>query len=62
MFNDLREFISKVEELGEYQLIEGADTEREIGALSLLISEKPDSPLLMFDKIKGYQPGYRVGP
>ncbi|MFH1002517.1 MAG: UbiD family decarboxylase [Chloroflexota bacterium] len=60
MFNDLREFISKCEEIGEYQLIEGADTEREIGALSLLISEKPNSPLLLFDKIKGHQPGYRV--
>lgn len=60
MFNDLREYISKVEELGEYKLIESANAEEEIGGISLLISEHPTPPLLMFDKIKGYRAGYRV--
>ncbi|MFH1003531.1 MAG: UbiD family decarboxylase [Chloroflexota bacterium] len=60
MFSDLREYIAKVEEMGEYKLIEGADTERQIGALTHLVSERPGSPLLMFDRIKGHQPGYRV--
>lgn len=60
MFNDLREFIKRAEELGEYRLIEGADWDREIGALSELHLTISNSPLLLFDKIKGYQPGYRV--
>ncbi|MFC2003632.1 UbiD family decarboxylase [Chloroflexota bacterium] len=60
MFTDLREYVSKVQEIGEYRLIEGVDAEQEIGAISHLVSESPNSPLLMFDKIKGYQPGYRV--
>lgn len=60
MFNDLREYIAKAEELGEYRLVEGATAEREIGAISLLVSETPNSPLLLFDKIKGYKPGFRV--
>ncbi|MFH1003111.1 MAG: UbiD family decarboxylase [Chloroflexota bacterium] len=60
MFRDLREFIDRVQELGEYQLVEDADAHLEIGALTHLIAELPDSPLLMFDKIRGYEPGYRV--
>ena len=60
MFNDLREFIQAVTDIKEYKLIEGADVEREIGAITHLLSERPGSPLLMFDRIKGYRPGYRV--
>ncbi|MFH0914763.1 MAG: UbiD family decarboxylase [Chloroflexota bacterium] len=60
LFQDLREYIHKVEEIGEYRLIEGANVEEEIGAITHLVSEMPNSPLLMFDKIKGYPPGFRV--
>ncbi|MBI4522197.1 MAG: UbiD family decarboxylase [Deltaproteobacteria bacterium] len=60
MFRDLREFISKAEEVGEYRVIEGADWDEEIGAIGDLMSQTPDSPLLVFDKIKGYPAGYRV--
>ncbi|MFC1870476.1 hypothetical protein ACFLYE_04340 [Chloroflexota bacterium] len=57
MINDLREFISKAEELGECEVIEGADWDLEIGAIGQLQSEFPDSPLLVFDKVKGYPIG-----
>ncbi|MFH0913974.1 MAG: UbiD family decarboxylase [Chloroflexota bacterium] len=60
MFKDLREFIKKAEEIGEYQLIEGADWNLELGTISALKGEIPGSPLLVFDKIKGYPAGYRV--
>src|SRR3990172_12288562 len=60
MFNDLREFISKAGELGECKTIEGADWNLEIGCLSELQAAISDSPLLLFDKIKGYKAGYRV--
>ncbi len=60
MFNDLREFISKADELGECRVIEGADWDLEIGAITALQSEISESPLLVFDKIKGYPAGYRV--
>ncbi|MFH1742984.1 MAG: UbiD family decarboxylase [bacterium] len=60
MFNDLREYIERVKEIGEYRLVEGAAADQEIGAINYLVSKKPDSPLLLFDKIKGYQPGFRV--
>ncbi|MFC1870627.1 UbiD family decarboxylase, partial [Chloroflexota bacterium] len=60
MFNDLREFISKAEEIGEVKLVEGADWDLEISALTELMVTEPNPPLLLFDKVKGYQAGYRV--
>lgn len=60
MFNDLREFIQKVKELGECREVKGADWEPEIGAITDLVSVTPNSPLLLFDDIKGYPAGYRV--
>ncbi|MFC1870474.1 UbiD family decarboxylase [Chloroflexota bacterium] len=60
MFNDLRELINKAREIGEYELVEGADWNEEIGAIGDLKSQLPESPLLVFDNIKGYPAGYRV--
>lgn len=59
-FNDLREFIQKADELGECKVIEGADWDLEIGGLTELASAIKNAPLLLFDKIKGYEAGYRV--
>ena len=59
MYNDLREYIKQVEELGELKVIEGADWDLEVGTITELMI-KPDAPLLLFDKIKGYPEGYRV--
>lgn len=58
--NDLREFISRAQELGECQLIDGADWDLEIGAIMEIMVSTPNSPLLLFDNIRGYPSGYRV--
>lgn len=60
MFNDLRDYIREVERLGEYKVIEGADWDLEIGALTEYQVTIPHSPLLIFDAVKGYPKGYRV--
>ncbi|MFC1870099.1 UbiD family decarboxylase [Chloroflexota bacterium] len=60
MFNDLREFINKAEELDEVKLIEGANWESDIGVLTDIFAEMPNAPLLLFDKVDGYPAGYRV--
>jgi UbiD family decarboxylase len=60
MYNDLREFIKVAEDLGQVKVIEGADWDLEIGVITELSQSKPDQPLLLFDKIKGYPPGYRT--
>lgn len=59
-YNDLREWIRKVGEIGELKVIEGADWDLEIGALSVLASKhKENSPALLFDRIKDYPQGRR---
>lgn len=59
-FNDLREYVDRVKEVDHCRVIEGADWDLEIGAITELQCEIPNSPLLLFDGIKGYQRGYRV--
>ena len=57
---DLREWIEKVDALGELLRIDGAHWDLEIGALTDLYQQHPGSPALLFDKIPGYPPGFRV--
>ncbi|MFC2032203.1 UbiD family decarboxylase [Chloroflexota bacterium] len=59
MFSDLREYINQVKEFGELKVIAGADWDLEIGAITDW-QTKPNSPLLLFDKVKDYKAGYRV--
>jgi 4-hydroxy-3-polyprenylbenzoate decarboxylase len=61
IFDDLRVFIDAAKELDQVCVIEGADWNEEIGALVEAAAELiPDPPLLLFDRIKGYPPGFRV--
>lgn len=59
-FTDLREFIDRVREMDDCRVIEDADWDLEIGQICEWQANVPDSPLLLFDKIKGYPKGYRV--
>ena len=58
--HDLRGWLEKVEQLGQLKRVDGADWHLEIGALSALNVRRKDSPVLLFDNIKGYPSGYRV--
>lgn len=60
IFNDLREYLKKAEEIGQVNRVEGADWNLEIGNITELQMSVKDSPMLLFDKIKGYQHGYRI--
>ena len=60
-YKDVREWIAQVERMGGLKIIEGADWNLEIGALSVLASKhKENSPALLFDRIKDYPKGYRI--
>ncbi|MCC6887643.1 MAG: UbiD family decarboxylase [Hyphomicrobiales bacterium] len=56
---DLRSFIEALRAAGELKEIEGANCELEIGALSEYMADR-DGPALLFDKVPGYKPGFRV--
>jgi UbiD family decarboxylase len=60
MADDLRDWLVKVDEMGELKYIEGADWNLEIGAISDLNAKKKDSPALLFNNIKDYPQRYRV--
>ena len=59
LWNDLREFLEKLDEAGELKKVFGANWEDDIGGITELLTESR-GPALLFDEIKGYPKGYRV--
>lgn len=61
IFDDLREFIESAKKVSDWREIKGADWNLEIGALIEATAELiPQPPMLLFDEIKGYPPGFRI--
>lgn len=60
MLDDLRHWLDKVAHRKELKVIDGADSNLEIGAVTRLNWGNRQNPALLFDKIKGYPPGYRI--
>ena len=60
---NLRDFLDRVEEIGELRQLDGVDWNLEMGALAEMVcheSREGKSPALLFDKIPGYPKGFRV--
>lgn len=63
MVKDLRDFLGEVDDVGELEVVEGADWRDEIGAITELVAEKGGGlggPALLFDDVEGYPSGFRV--
>lgn len=60
MYKDLREFIDLVDGIGALRNIEGADAKFELGAITEVAAGSPECPALLFDKIAGFEPGFRI--
>ncbi len=60
IFNDLRHFVSKVDEIGQLKVVQGASCELEIGAITEVAAFKKSCPAVLFDSIKGFSKGFRV--
>jgi 4-hydroxy-3-polyprenylbenzoate decarboxylase len=58
-YNDLRDWLLRVDELGELARVDGAHWDREIGGISE-IDYKRRGPALLFDRIPDHKPGFRV--
>lgn len=58
--SDLREWIRRIESLGELQHVSGAHWDLEIGAISEINYRRKPPAALLFDDIVGYPRGYRV--
>jgi len=59
-FHDLRDFIEQVRQHSCLRDVHGAERELEIGAITEVAAGMASPPALLFDRIPGYAPGYRV--
>src|ERR1700751_3587204 len=60
MYQDLREFITLVDKLGALRRIAGADPKFEIGGITEVAAGSPDCPALLFERMQGCAPSFRV--
>ena len=61
VYDDLRGFIEEAKKVSEWRDVNGADWDREIGAIVEASAELiPQAPMLIFDNIKDYPQGYRL--
>jgi UbiD family decarboxylase len=60
VYEDLRDFIARVDELGALRRVEGADPVFELGGITEVAAGTPECPALLFDSIKGFARGFRV--
>jgi 4-hydroxy-3-polyprenylbenzoate decarboxylase len=62
-YADLRDMLSRIDDLGELLKIDGADWDKEIGALQEMIASRGDAnggPAVLFDNVPGSPPGFRA--
>lgn len=59
-YHDLREYVGAVEKMGELSTIKGINWDIELGELTDVLAHQLNTPMVMFDEIKGYPPGFRV--
>jgi UbiD family decarboxylase len=60
IYKDLRGFIKQVDELGALRRVNGADPRYELGGITEVAAGSAECPALLFDRIKGFAPGFRV--
>jgi len=59
-YDDLRDWMTKVEKIGELKHVQGASCELEIGTLTDLVCHSKRRDAVLFENIPTYPPGYRV--
>jgi UbiD family decarboxylase len=58
-FQDLREFITALDKLGQLRTVSEAEPALEIGTI-VELNHEHDGPALLFDDVAGYPSGYRI--
>lgn len=59
-YQDLREWLGCVDEMGELKRLTGAHWDREIGSITDVLHHTEPSPAVLFDEIVDYSPGRRI--
>jgi UbiD family decarboxylase len=56
----LREWLERVEAMGQLRVVHGANAEEEIGAATDVLQHHEGAPAVVFDQVPGYDPSFRV--
>ena len=59
-YKDLREYLTAADKLGELRVVNGADWDLELGAITEVAARATNPKVVLFDNIKGYPTGFRV--
>src|SRR4030095_5782263 len=61
-YRGLRDWLERVDKLGELRKVNGANWDREMGAITQMLTEggKGKAPAIVFDEVPGYPKGYRT--
>lgn len=59
-YRDLRQFIEAVQNMGELHTVKGVDWDVELGEITDVLLHHLNTPMVVFDEIKGYPRGFRV--
>ena len=59
-YNDLRDFISKVEKLDTLRYVNGADPHLEVGGVTEVAAGTAECPALLFDAMPKFKKGFRI--
>jgi UbiD family decarboxylase len=59
-YNDLREWLSEADKLGEVKTVLGASWQEEIGLASDVVIPSDDGPAIIFDEVPGCPKGFRL--
>jgi 4-hydroxy-3-polyprenylbenzoate decarboxylase len=59
-YQDLREWMTEADRLGELRTVTGASWQQDIGLACTLMKYSDDNPALLFDEIPGHKKGFRV--
>ncbi len=57
---DMRDWLQMADAIGELRVLEGVDSEENIGRITEMLHHSDGAPAVLFDKVPGYQPGYRL--
>jgi 4-hydroxy-3-polyprenylbenzoate decarboxylase len=60
VWRDTREWLERVDAIGQLQVVRGVGWEEEIGAVTEMLDHTDGSPAVIFDEIPGYPAGFRV--
>ena len=61
-YRGLRDWLDKVQAMGELLCINGADWNAEMGSITQMLTEKSNNtaPAILFDEVPGYPKGFRT--